>query len=217
MSTYVLIAVGTGLLTSASVAMAQTNIDPVHKFSWQENCGWMNWRDAGSPAGSQGARVHATFLSGHVWGENIGWIVLGDGTPGGGTAYTNADGADHGVNILSGGDLAGYAWGENVGWINFDTAVLGSQRARYDAPARRFRGYTWGENIGWVNLDDAVQYVGLACYPDCNGSGTLTIADFGCFQAAFAAGNSYADCNNSGTLTIADFGCFQAAFAAGCP
>ncbi len=55
------------------------------------------------------------------------------------------------------------------------------------------------------------------CYPDCNNSGTLTIADFGCFQAAFAAGNMYADCNNSGTLTIADFGCFQAAFAAGCP
>ncbi len=55
------------------------------------------------------------------------------------------------------------------------------------------------------------------CYPDCNNSGTLTIADFGCFQAAFAAGNMYADCNASGTLTIADFGCFQAAFAAGCP
>jgi hypothetical protein len=56
-----------------------------------------------------------------------------------------------------------------------------------------------------------------ACYPDCNNSNTLTIADFGCFQAAFAAGNTYADCNGSGTLTIADFGCFQAAFAAGCP
>jgi hypothetical protein len=55
------------------------------------------------------------------------------------------------------------------------------------------------------------------CYPDCNGSGTLTISDFGCFQAAFSAGNMYADCNASGTLTIADFGCFQAAFAAGCP
>ncbi len=55
------------------------------------------------------------------------------------------------------------------------------------------------------------------CYPDCNLSGNLTIADFGCFQAAFAGGNMYADCNQSGTLTIADFGCFQAAFAAGCP
>ncbi len=55
------------------------------------------------------------------------------------------------------------------------------------------------------------------CYADCNQSGTLTIADFGCFQAEFVAGNMYADCNQSGTLTIADFGCFQAEFAAGCP
>jgi hypothetical protein len=57
----------------------------------------------------------------------------------------------------------------------------------------------------------------LPCYPDCNLSASQTIADFGCFQAAFSAGNNYADCNRSGTLTIADFGCFQAAFAAGCP
>ncbi len=55
------------------------------------------------------------------------------------------------------------------------------------------------------------------CYPDCNQSGSLTIADFGCFQSAFADGDPYADCNGSSSLTIADFGCFQAKFAAGCP
>ncbi len=55
------------------------------------------------------------------------------------------------------------------------------------------------------------------CYPDCNLSGTLTIADFSCFQTKFSAGDPYADCNSSGSLTIADFACFQAEFAAGCP
>ncbi len=55
------------------------------------------------------------------------------------------------------------------------------------------------------------------CYPDCNASATLTIADFTCFQARFVAGDPYADCNNSATLTIADFTCFQAEFVAGCP
>jgi hypothetical protein len=60
------------------------------------------------------------------------------------------------------------------------------------------------------------------CYPNCNGSysgptPSLTIADFGCFQAKYFMGHSYADCNDSGTLTIADFGCFQAAFVGGCP
>jgi hypothetical protein len=68
-----------------------------------------------------------------------------------------------------------------------------------------------------AELEFAIKGEAAGCYPDCNQSGTLTIADFGCFQAAFAAGNMYADCNQSTTLTIADFGCFQAAFAAGCP
>ncbi len=56
-----------------------------------------------------------------------------------------------------------------------------------------------------------------SCYPDCNGVGGLTIADFGCFQTKFVAGDPYADCNGVGGLTIADFGCFQTKFVAGCP
>ncbi len=56
-----------------------------------------------------------------------------------------------------------------------------------------------------------------ACYPDCNGVGGLTIADFGCFQTKFVAGDPYADCNGVGGLTIADFACFQTKFVAGCP
>ncbi len=55
------------------------------------------------------------------------------------------------------------------------------------------------------------------CYPDCNGDGNLNIADFGCFQTAFATGNMYADCNGDGNLNLADFGCFQTKFAIGCP
>ena len=205
------------LLAAVQCAAGQTNVAPEHKFSWQENSGWMNWRDAGSPAGTQGVRVNATFLQGFAWGENIGFVNFGDGTPGGGASYTNASGADHGVNVLAGGELAGYAWGENVGWINFDTAALGVQRARYDIAARRLRGYAWGENIGWVNLDDGTQYVGLGCYPDCNGDGLLTVPDFGCFQTKFVAGDPYADCNGDGMRTVADFGCFQTKFVAGCP
>ncbi len=56
-----------------------------------------------------------------------------------------------------------------------------------------------------------------SCYPDCTADGSLTIADFGCFQTKFVAGDPYADCNGVGGLTVADFGCFQTAFVAGCP
>ncbi len=55
------------------------------------------------------------------------------------------------------------------------------------------------------------------CYPDCTLDGTLTVADFGCFQTKFVAGDPYADCNGVGGLTVADFGCFQTKFVAGCP
>jgi hypothetical protein len=58
---------------------------------------------------------------------------------------------------------------------------------------------------------------GVACYPDCNADGVLTVADFGCFQTAFVAGDPYADCNADGVLAVADFGCFQTGFVAGCP
>ncbi|MFM9995882.1 MAG: PQQ-dependent sugar dehydrogenase [Phycisphaerales bacterium] len=55
------------------------------------------------------------------------------------------------------------------------------------------------------------------CYPDCNSSGSLTVADFGCFQSKYALNHPYADCNVSGSLSIADFGCFQSKFVLACP
>jgi hypothetical protein len=57
----------------------------------------------------------------------------------------------------------------------------------------------------------------IACYADCDGSGSLDFFDFLCFQNAFAAGSSAADCDFSGQLDFFDFLCFQNAFAAGCP
>ncbi len=89
--------------------------------------------------------------------------------------------------------------------------------------------------ISAVQLSDAGQYdcvvsnacgaatsaagalIVFSCYPDCNQSGALTIADFTCFQSKFAAADPYADCNQSGSLTISDFTCYQARFVAGCP
>jgi uncharacterized membrane protein len=56
-----------------------------------------------------------------------------------------------------------------------------------------------------------------SCYADCNADGALTVADFGCFQTKFVAGDPYADCNNDSAFTVADFGCFQTKFVAGCP
>jgi hypothetical protein len=184
------------VLAPASAGLAQTNIAPSNKLSWGENIGWMDWADAGSPAGSQGAHVGPNFLSGLIWCENIGWINLGSGTPGNGYYYTNLTGADFGINIDNSGNLYGLAWGENVGWINFVGGAIASppNPARLDAAQGRIRGYAWGENIGWINLDDATRYVGV--------TGLCGAADFNC---------------DGDVGTDADIEAFFACLAGGCP
>jgi hypothetical protein len=146
------------LVATTGLSLGITNVDPISKFSWSENAGWLNWRDANG--GADGVMIGSQYLSGFIWGENIGWINVGDGTPGGGGGYANVDGSDAGVNIAPDGNLSGLAWGENVGWINFGTTPhIGADGARFDPVVGRFRGWAWGENIGWVNLDDATAYV----------------------------------------------------------
>lgn len=152
--------------------LAQSNIDPDHKFGWGENVGWTNWRDA--DGANQGVAVGEKFLAGYLWGENVGWINVGDGTPANGQKYANLDDTDYGVNVESNGDLSGLGWGENIGWVNFDTRSKGDDRARYDLCEHRFFGFAWGENVGWINLNDATHYVGTAL-PDCDKINALKV------------------------------------------
>lgn len=211
-------------------AVAQSDIAEGNKFSWSENCGWMNWRDANG--GQSGVRVGATALSGRIWGENIGWISVGDGTPTNGAVYSNGTGQDHGVNINANGELAGLAWGENVGWINFGVhaSLPVGQRARFDRGARRFRGYAWGENIGWVNLDDATRYVGQRCpadFDDGSGTGTtdggVNLEDLLYYLGVYDAGLIAADVDDGsgegrtdGGVGIEDLLYFLSRYDAGC-
>jgi hypothetical protein len=182
------------LAATCTSAAAQSNIDTVQRFTWSENTGWLNWGGANSSV-----RVHATFLSGFVWAENVGWLNLGDGRPPNGTAYSNANGQDSGVNIdpLT-GNLSGLAWGENIGWVSFNTQVaLGphGQQARFEHTpagnywAGRLRGYAWSENVGWINLNDAVNYVSVVSpgcrdpFADADADGDVDQLDFAIMQA----------------------------------
>jgi hypothetical protein len=210
------------LALSTSPALAQpSNVLTNHKFAWSENCGWLNFRDAGSPAASQGARLSpaGNFLSGFVWGENIGWINLGDGTPVNSTAYGNLTGADFGVNVdVATGNLSGMAWGENIGWINFaggaDKGPAFAARIT-GGSSRRLNGYAWGENIGWINLDDSANYVGLFCPADFNLDGVLSVQDIFDFLNAWFAGNPATDFNGAG-ISVQDIFDYLNAWFAGC-
>jgi hypothetical protein len=144
----------------AANALAQTNVLDAHKSSWQENCGWMNWRDAGTPAGQSGVFLDAAggFLSGLIWCENIGWINVGNG----GGPYANTTGTNFGVNVnTTTGELTGMAWGENIGWINFSGGAQATPAnpARIEFGPDWLLGYAWSENAGWINLDHPTHYV----------------------------------------------------------
>lgn len=56
-----------------------------------------------------------------------------------------------------------------------------------------------------------------ACPADFDGDGTLSVADFTAFRAAYLAGDMRADFSGNGTLDVPDFTAFRAAYLAGCP
>ncbi|MGH7132614.1 MAG: GC-type dockerin domain-anchored protein [Phycisphaerales bacterium] len=196
-----LIAIMFALAAAAPVLGQSTNVDVEDKYSWGENIGWMNWRDAGAPPGSQGARVRSSFLSGFIWCENVGWITLGS-APASGVAYANDSGADCGVNRdPSTGNLSGFAWGQNVGWINFSGGAQATPAQPAKALSGRLHGFAWGENIGWINLDVATagQFVAyqLKCNPadvatlgaTVGADGILTVDDIVVYLQVFFAGD----------------------------
>jgi hypothetical protein len=98
-------------------------IDPIYKYAWGENTGWINF---GAPNGN----VHITDLglSGYGLSENVGWINL--------------------ANVVNDGEgnLSGYAWSENTGWIKFNPAnggvIINS--------SGEFIGSALSENVGWI-------------------------------------------------------------------
>ena len=123
-------------------------------FVYGANLGWIHTRPP-----SSGLVIGEYACSGLAHGANVGWINFGDGSPANGIRYTNANGADSGVNHDGAGNLSGLAWGANIGWINFGIDALGSPRPPSD-PARprlnlltgQFNGYAYGANVGWIDL-----------------------------------------------------------------
>ncbi len=111
------------------------------------------------------------------------------------------------IAFATSGTLAGPA-GSPIDWVEFE--LFNTDSDWY--PQQTGGGFT-DFYIGGMQIVPEP----YPCYADCNGVGGLTIADFGCFQTKFVAGDPYADCNGTGGLTIADFGCFQTKFVAGCP
>lgn len=159
------------VLCLVGVVQAQTgNIDPVYKWAWGTNIGWINFNPTHG-----GVTVYEDHLEGYAWGENVGWIRMGTHTGGGAHTYGNTSNTDYGVNRDGSGNLSGYAWGTNVGWINFNPTHGG---VTIDPISGSFDGYAWGENVGWIHFKAVTK-------GDVTGDGTIDLLDVRlCLQIA---------------------------------
>ncbi len=156
----------------APLADAATTINSIHSFAWSANAGWVNWRGDGANAAVIGEYV----CSGYLYGANVGWIHLGNGSPANHIQYQN-NAIDFGVNSMvdpaqpAYATLRGYAYGANIGWIYFGS--LGNPRVAISTGV--LAGYAYAANCGWINLNDLgghyVQTDSIAPGVDTDGNG----------------------------------------------
>ena len=142
------------LLGSILTGWAGTTIDPVHKYAYGANLGWMDW-SGGTGQTANGVVIGAYVCSGYIYSANVGWINLGSGSPANGIYYQNLSSNDFGVNQDGLGNLRGYAYGANIGWINFESTGAPT----IDMITGTMSGYVWSANCGWISLSNAVAYV----------------------------------------------------------
>jgi hypothetical protein len=140
------------ILHSSVPARAAATIDPVNRYAYGANIGWMDWvADT-----NNGAVMGEYTCSGYIYSGNLGWINLGSGSPADGIYYQNLAANDFGVNNDGLGNLSGYAWGANIGWITFEQTY---GRPKVNLLTGQLTGYVWSANCGWISLSSAVAYV----------------------------------------------------------
>jgi hypothetical protein len=163
MKTFLIVTLAVGSLVSARCA---TTINPVNKFGYGANIGWVDWRGDTN----QGAVIGEYVCSGYIYSANCGWINLGSGSPTNGIQYKNLSANDFGANHDGLGNLRGYAYGANIGWINFEN----NGAPHLDLKTGKLSGFIYSANCGWISLSNAIAYVRtdkIASAIDSNGDG----------------------------------------------
>jgi len=143
--------VAASALVTVALTHAATTINPVNKYSYGANLGWINaYAD-----GANGVVIGNYYCTGNLYAANVGWINLGSGSPANGIQYQNNSASDFGVNQDGLGNLRGYAWGANVGWLNFESTGA----PKVDLVTGILSGYVWSANCGWISLSNAFAHV----------------------------------------------------------
>ncbi len=190
-----------------------------HTISLDQTCGihlaTSDWGEGASLApGEQGSGAVAspgdatwlhTFFDTSLWTAQGGDFLPGATT----TTVIGAPGQYSFSDPAVAADVQG--WLDNPA-SNFGWVIRGNEGA--SATAKRFATREHADPASRPFL--IVVYTPPACYPDCDGNGTLNVNDYICFQTKFALGDPYADCDNNGVRNVNDYICFQTKFALGC-
>ena len=189
------------LLVSVTGARADSTINAANRFAYGSNIGWIDARGNVT----NGAVLGQTHCTGYLWGADVGWIGLGNG-PANGWHYSNATGADWGVNHDGSGNLTGYAYGANIGWLNFEQTY---GQPKIDLLTGTLRGYVWGANVGWISLSNAfaqVQTDALAAGPDTDGDGLPDAWEYRRAGSLGVLGPGPADADGDGVSDVDECG-----------
>jgi hypothetical protein len=153
MKTKILVAMLLGFSVQPSALLhAATTIDPVNRYAYGGNIGWVDW----VANTNNGAVLGDYVCSGYIYSGNVGWINLGSGSPADGIYYQNLSASDFGVNQDGLGNLSGYAWGANIGWITFEQTY---GKPKINLLTGSLSGYVWSANCGWISLSNSEAYV----------------------------------------------------------
>ncbi len=114
-----------------------------------------------------------------------------------------------GVNVVNGGNVSGATTANLT-----ITGATPADDGTYDLVMASAAGCEVTTSGTVITVEPA----GVACFADCDGSGSLNVDDIDCFVAAFLGSDlAGADCDGNGTLNVDDIDCFVTGFLAGCP
>lgn len=136
----------------ALVRAQQSSINLIDRHAYAANTGWID----ACVDGTNGAVIGRWICSGWLYGVNIGWVHMGNGSPANGFSYGNTSADDYGVNHDGLGKLNGLAYGANVGWLCFEQAY---GQPQVDLQTGNLIGHVWGANIGWISLSNSQAHV----------------------------------------------------------
>ncbi len=108
--------------------------------------------------------VEDSGLSGYIWGESFGWVVLNcaNTVASGGGAGSGCSSTNGNFKVANDGEgnLSGYAWGNATGWISFNCSNATPNNCATNDNFKvtinssgQFSGHAWSQNFGWIKFD----------------------------------------------------------------